>query len=89
MDSASKPVITMHNKSTAGVVDCVNVAGGDRKPIADVDDAEKHTEDLGSPPFDLVYSSKESERVRWKLDLILLPLVWMLTILRSSSKMAN
>ncbi|KAJ6010277.1 hypothetical protein N7522_005293 [Penicillium canescens] len=88
MDSASKPVTTMHNKSTEEVVDCVYVTGGDRKPIADVDDAEKHTEDLGSPPFDLVYSSNESARVRWKLDLILLPLMACTYILNYMDKVA-
>ncbi|KAH8893620.1 hypothetical protein GQ53DRAFT_745096 [Thozetella sp. PMI_491] len=37
--------------------------------------ADEALDFLGCHPDDFVYSSQEARRVRWKLDLILLPLV--------------
>lgn len=69
MDSKLKPVTTMPTNSSVGVGEMVE------KPIPVASDAEKQSEDLGSRPFDMLYSAKENAQVRWKLDLILLPLV--------------
>jgi hypothetical protein len=75
MDKDLKPVTTMPTNSTVGMGEFIEDAAGGRKPTATLNDDEKHSEGLGSPPLGLVYSSKEDARVRWKLDLILLPLV--------------
>jgi hypothetical protein len=76
MDKDLKPVTTMPTNSTVGMGEFVEDTASGRKPTATLDgDDEKHSEELGSPPLGIVYSSKEDARVRWKLDLILLPLV--------------
>lgn len=78
MDKDLKPVTTMPTNSTVGMGELVEDTAGGRKLSATVDDDEKHSEELGHPPLGLVYSSKEDARVRWKLDLILLPMVGVL-----------
>ncbi|KAF5707433.1 hypothetical protein FMUND_11104 [Fusarium mundagurra] len=74
MDKDLKPVTTMPTNSTVGMGEVVEDTASGHKPTATLDDDEKHSEDLGSPPLGLVYISKEDARVRWKLDLILLPM---------------
>lgn len=75
MDTTFKPVTTMPTNSTTGVGECVDDSKGSTKPSRVSEKDENRMGGLDSPPFELVYSSKESARVRWKLDLILLPLV--------------
>lgn len=73
MGSALKPVTT--TKSDVVMDEFAGETIDDQKPIDGYSDAEKQQEDTGSVPCDFVYSSKESTRIRWKLDLILLPMV--------------
>jgi hypothetical protein len=73
MGSALKPVTTTN--SDVVMDEFAGETVGDHKPIDGCSDAEKQLEDRSSIPCDFVYSSKESARIRWKLDLILLPMV--------------
>jgi hypothetical protein len=75
MDKDLKPVTTVPTNSTVGMGELVEDPASGRKPAGALDDGEKQSEELGSPPLGLVYSSKEDATVRWKLDLILLPMV--------------
>ncbi|EXK82500.1 hypothetical protein FOQG_13211 [Fusarium oxysporum f. sp. raphani 54005] len=89
MDKDLKPVTTMPTNSTVGMGEFVEDTASGRKPTATLDgDDEKHSEELGSPPLGIVYSSKEDARVRWKLDLILLPLMACTYILNYMDKVA-
>ncbi|KAL5586043.1 hypothetical protein FOBRF1_015913 [Fusarium oxysporum] len=89
MDKDLKPVTTMPTNSTVGMGEFVEDTASGRKPTATLDgDDEKHSEELGSPPLGIVYSSKEDARVRWKLDLILLPLMACTYVLNYMDKVA-
>ncbi|KAF5620231.1 hypothetical protein F52700_11551 [Fusarium sp. NRRL 52700] len=65
----------MPTNSTVGMGELVEDTANGRKPAAILDDDEKEVEQLGYSPLRIVYSSKEDARVRWKLDLILLPMM--------------
>lgn len=69
MESTSKKVTTMPTNSSVGVGEFVDDFGDKTK----VGSGDVESDDC--PPHELVYSSKEGRRVRWKLDTILLPLV--------------
>ncbi|KAF5688741.1 allantoate ureidosuccinate permease [Fusarium denticulatum] len=88
MDKDLKPVITMPTNSTVGVGELVDDATSGRKAAATLDGDEKQSEELGSHPLDIVYSSKEDRRVRWKLDLILLPMMACTYVLNYMDKVA-
>ncbi|PCD27019.1 hypothetical protein AU210_013437 [Fusarium oxysporum f. sp. radicis-cucumerinum] len=89
MDKDLKPVTTMPTNSTVGMGEFVEDTASGRKPTATLDgDDEKQSEELGSPPLGIVYSSKEDARVRWKLDLILLPLMACTYVLNYMDKVA-
>ncbi|EWY83291.1 hypothetical protein FOYG_13129 [Fusarium oxysporum NRRL 32931] len=89
MDKDLKPVTTMPTNSTVGMGEFVEDTVSGRKPTATLDgDDEKYSEELGSPPLGIVYSSKEDARVRWKLDLILLPLMACTYVLNYMDKVA-
>ncbi|KAH7160520.1 putative pantothenate transporter [Dactylonectria estremocensis] len=64
----------MPTNSTIGVVEFVDI-DGQRNTISKDVESDKQTDDLDCPPHELVYSSKEGMRVRWKLDFCLLPLI--------------
>ncbi|RKL38373.1 hypothetical protein BFJ72_g7182 [Fusarium proliferatum] len=78
----------MPTNSTVGMGELVEDTAGGRKLSATVDDDEKRSEELGSAPLGLVYSSKEDARVRWKLDLILLPMMVCTYVLNYMDKVA-
>ncbi|KAF4953229.1 hypothetical protein FGADI_6204 [Fusarium gaditjirri] len=88
MDKDLKPVTTIPTNSTVGMGEVVEDTASGRKPTATLDDDEKQSEELGSPRLGIVYSSKEDARVRWKLDLILLPLMACTYILNYMDKVA-
>ncbi|KAG4258952.1 hypothetical protein FPRO04_11041 [Fusarium proliferatum] len=88
MDKDLKPVTMMPTNSTVGMGELVEDTAGGRKLSATVDDDEKRSEELGSAPLGLVYSSKEDARVRWKLDLILLPMMVCTYVLNYMDKVA-
>ncbi|KAF5652158.1 allantoate and ureidosuccinate permease [Fusarium sp. NRRL 25303] len=88
MDKDLKPVTTMPTNSTVGMGELVEDTADGRKLSATVDDDEKRSGELGSPPLGLVYSSKENARVRWKLDLILLPMMVCTYVLNYMDKVA-
>ncbi|EXL68421.1 hypothetical protein FOPG_15506 [Fusarium oxysporum f. sp. conglutinans race 2 54008] len=89
MDKDLKPVTTMPTNSTVGMGEFVEDTASGRKPTATLDgDDEKQSEELGSPPLGIVYSSREDARVRWKLDLILLPLMACTYVLNYMDKVA-
>ncbi|KAG7405078.1 putative transporter [Fusarium oxysporum f. sp. rapae] len=89
MDKDLKPVTTMPTNSTVGMGEFFEDTASGRKPTATLDgDDEKQSEELGSPPLGIVYSSKEDARVRWKLDLILLPLMACTYVLNYMDKVA-
>lgn len=75
MDKDLKPVTVIPTNSTVGIGEVVEDTANGRKPIATLDGDEKLSDELESSPHGIVYSSKEDARVRWKLDLILLPMV--------------
>ncbi|KAG5814141.1 hypothetical protein H9Q71_003403 [Fusarium xylarioides] len=85
MDKDLKTVTTMPTNSTVGMGEVVEDTASGRKPA---DDDEKLSEELGSPPRGILYSSKEDARVRWKLDLILLPMMALTYVLNYMDKVA-
>ncbi|KAF5602523.1 hypothetical protein FPCIR_1864 [Fusarium pseudocircinatum] len=88
MDKDLKPVTTMPTNSTVGMGELVEDTAGGRKVTTSLGDDEKQSEELGSPPLGIVYSSKEDARVRWKLDLILLPMMAFTYVLNYMDKVA-
>ncbi|KAF5643458.1 DAL5-Allantoate and ureidosuccinate permease [Fusarium tjaetaba] len=88
MDKDLKPVTTVPTNSTVGMGELVEDTASGRKPTDTLDDDEKHSVELGSPPLGLVYTSKEDARVRWKLDLILLPMMAFTYVLNYMDKVA-
>ncbi|KAF5566587.1 DAL5-Allantoate ureidosuccinate permease [Fusarium napiforme] len=88
MDKDLKPVATVPTNSTVGMGELVEDTASGRKPTATLDGDEKSSQELGSPPLGIVYSSKEDARVRWKLDLMLLPLMAFTYVLNYMDKVA-
>ncbi|KAF5560441.1 DAL5-Allantoate ureidosuccinate permease [Fusarium phyllophilum] len=88
MDKDLKPVTTMPTNSTVGMGELVEDTASGRKAAATLDGDEKNSEEMGSPPLGIVYSSKEDARVRWKLDLILLPMMAFTYVLNYMDKVA-
>ncbi|KKP01030.1 hypothetical protein THAR02_06852 [Trichoderma harzianum] len=86
MGSVLKPITT--TKSDVVMDEFSGETIDDHKPTDGFSDAEKQLEDTGSIPCDFVYSSKESTRIRWKLDLILLPMMAFTYILNYMDKVA-
>ncbi|PNP74363.1 hypothetical protein FNYG_12412 [Fusarium nygamai] len=88
MDKDLKPVTMMPTNSTVGMGELVEDTASGHQPADTLDDNVKHAEELGSPPLEIVYSSKEDARVRWKLDLFLLPMMACTYVLNYMDKVA-
>ncbi|KAH8682582.1 putative pantothenate transporter [Xylariales sp. PMI_506] len=60
----------------------------DDKPFVTTAEQDKAAELFGGHARDFVYSAKEEARVRWKLDLILLPIMVMVYVMNFMDKVA-